>query len=148
MNPAQRLVTSITIDHVGEARLHEAGIDIGRQMITTVVLQVELSDGRRVVLLDDRGWAAGGPGDIWSYETFETMAQTARTVVGPDEPPEGRSFEEETALHWAALADIAEEQGVAIEASELAGLRHDVEASADIHARLVLKRAACGRLKG
>lgn len=139
MNPARRLVTSITIDHVGEARLHEAGIDIGRQLTITAVLQVELTDGRRVVLLDDRGWAAGGPGDIWSYETFETMAQTARTVVGPDEPPEGRSFEEETALHWAALADIAKEQGVSITADELAGLRQDVEASADIHTRLAAR---------
>ena len=53
-----------------------------------------LADGRRVVLLDDRGWGGTVAVDSagrWASETVEEMERTARVVVGPDEPPEGRS---------------------------------------------------------
>ncbi|WP_208971309.1 hypothetical protein [Kineococcus rubinsiae] len=67
---------------------------------------------------------------------METLTQTARTVVGPDEPLEGRSYEEGAALHWAYLAGIAQEQGVPVGAGELAAFPHDVDISAQIRARL------------
>ncbi|WP_208971325.1 hypothetical protein [Kineococcus rubinsiae] len=67
---------------------------------------------------------------------METLMQTARTVVGPDEPLEGRSYEEGAALHWAYLAGIAQAQGVPVEAGELASLPHDVDISSRIRARL------------
>ena len=66
-----------------------------------------LEDGHRVVLLNDRGWSeelrvawqdepspergrVELPG-LWMHETVQEMERTARTVVGPDEPFEGRS---------------------------------------------------------
>ncbi|WP_432485969.1 hypothetical protein [Kineococcus esterisolvens] len=76
-----------------------------------------------MTLLDDRGWSSGGPSGIRSHQSLETLTETARVVVGPNEPPEGRSHEEEAALHWAHLAGIAQAQGVPIAAGELAGCR-------------------------
>jgi hypothetical protein len=43
-------------------------------------------DGRRVLLLDDRGWSASGPPGIWAVTSVEEIVDMARTVVGPDEP--------------------------------------------------------------
>lgn len=47
-----------------------------------------LSDGRQVVLLDDRGWSTSRPID---ERTIDEVELTARTVVGPDQPPAGRT---------------------------------------------------------
>ncbi|WP_432485698.1 hypothetical protein [Kineococcus esterisolvens] len=131
MSDARRLITSIDID---EAAGPEFNTD--RRSSISALLELELTDGRRLTLLDDRGWSTSGPSGIWSYESLEGLAETARTVVGPDEPPEGRSREEEAALHWAHLAGIARAQGVPIEAGELAALPHDVDVSPAIRARL------------
>lgn len=131
MDAAQRLVTTIAIDDSAEA-----GQDTDRQMAITATLHLELADGSRIVLLDDRGWCSAGPTGIWSHETVETMAETARTVVGPDEPPEGRTHEDEAAMHWAAVAGTAQQLGVALTATEIAQLPHDVEASTGIQERL------------
>ena len=53
-----------------------------------------LADGRRIVLLDDRGWSGGvrvaeggtvtALRGVWAYETVEEIQRTARFVVGPD----------------------------------------------------------------
>jgi hypothetical protein len=59
-----------------------------------------LHDGRRVVLLDDRGWSASGPPDIWRRTSIEEVEETARTVVGPDEPFGGHSQAHMKAAHW------------------------------------------------
>jgi hypothetical protein len=45
--------------------------------------EAKLADGRRVVLLDDRGWSSSAPVDD---RTTKEVEGTARTVVGPDEP--------------------------------------------------------------
>jgi hypothetical protein len=58
-----------------------------------------LADGSRAVLLYDRGWIeelrvvrGSAPSfGIWAHETPEQIERTARTVVGPDEPFEGRT---------------------------------------------------------
>jgi len=131
MPDARRLITSIDIDETAGPEFNK-----DRRLSISALHELELAGGRRLTLLDDRGWAAAGPSGIWSYESVETLTQTARTVVGPDEPPEGRSYEEEAALHWAFLAGIAQEQGVSVEAGELAALPHDVDISAQIRARL------------
>src|SRR5919202_6059849 len=52
-----------------------------------------LSDGRRLVLTDDRGWGSsgprgGGPDDLWAYETVEAIESTVRNVVLPDDAEE------------------------------------------------------------
>jgi hypothetical protein len=88
---------------------HDEGPD-GRRMSVSARHEAVLADGRRVVLLDDRGWtgelrvAEGGtvvalPG-IWAHEAVEEIERTARFVVGPDEPFEGRTQAEMEASHW------------------------------------------------
>jgi hypothetical protein len=109
--------------------------------------EAELVDGRRVLLLDDRGWSSGPPTlygdgggesapDIWSVTTREDLAQTARFVVGPDEPFEGRSQEDMAASHWAHLAEILQRDGVSAEPEDLRRLPHDVVLSERLLARL------------
>ncbi|GAA4964982.1 hypothetical protein [Kineococcus glutinatus] len=131
MRDAERLITSLDIDEAAGGEFND-----DRRTSISALHELELADGRRLTLLDDRGWSSSGPGSIWAYQSMESLAETARTVVGPDEPPEGRTHEEETALHWAHLADIVQEQGVYIEAGELAALPHDVDVSSAIRARL------------
>ncbi|RCK69860.1 hypothetical protein DT076_07435 [Desertihabitans brevis] len=86
-------------------------------------LEAVLDSGEQVVLLDDRGWGSSGG---WAYQGVEEVAQTARVVVGPDEPPPGRTSEEEAAMHWATLAGALTAAGVATDATTLRGLPHDV----------------------
>lgn len=57
-------------------------------------------------------------------------------VVGPDEPPDGRSYEDEEAAHWAFLQQIAQRQGVVVDAAELKQLPHDVVLSHRILSRI------------
>ena len=98
-----------------------------RGMSVSARHEAELVDGRRVLLLDDRGWSetANVP-DIWAVTSVEHIEETARIVVGPDEPYDGRSQEDMEAAHWAYLAEILRQQGVAVDAQELKRLPHDV----------------------
>jgi hypothetical protein len=111
------------------------------------------ADGRRVVLLDDRGWSeelrivwdeersrqerelVELPG-IWAYETVKEMEQTARNVVGPDEPFGARTQADMEASHWDSLARVLRREGVEIDAAELRGLPHDVKLSDRVLARI------------
>lgn len=131
MPGARRLITSIDVDATAGPEP-----DDGHRSSISALLELELVGGRRLTLLDDRGWSTGGTADVWAHATLPGLAETARTVVGPDEPPEGRTHEDEAALHWAHLADVAREHGVSIEAGELAALPHDVDVSPAIRARL------------
>jgi hypothetical protein len=67
--------------------------------------ELELADGRRVLLLNDRGWGSSGS---WAVQSLKGIQETARVVVGPDEPPKGRSHEEEATLHWTYLWNRSE----------------------------------------
>ena len=122
-----RLVTLVDLnDDVADAR----------QMSVSARHEAVLDDGRRVLLLDDRGWTAAAltasqvgrvdHSDIWAVTSVEDIEETARVVVGPDEPPDGYSQEEAEAAHWAYLADILRHQGVVVDALELKRLPHDV----------------------
>lgn len=91
-----------------------------RLMSVSARHEAVLEDGRRVVLLDNRGWS-GGPG-IDAAEVEET----ARSVVGPDEPFDGQSQEYMESTHWDYLAEILRRQGVVVAGPELRLLRHDV----------------------
>jgi hypothetical protein len=55
------------------------------------------------------------------------MERTARDVVGPDEPFEGRTRAEIEASHWDSLARVLQQQGIEVGAAELRALRHHVE---------------------
>lgn len=102
-----------------------------------------LDDGRRVLLLDDRGWAEElrGPGaheisDIWTGASEDDIVKTARDVVGPDEPFGDRSYEDMAAGHWTTLAEKLRAQDVSADPDELRRLPHDVVLSDRLRARL------------
>jgi hypothetical protein len=83
------------------------------------VLSAVLDDGSRVVLLDDRGWSESPPAP---QESYDELAFTARTVVGPDEG-------DDEAAHWAFLAGKLVARGVLADGVALAALPHDVTVS-------------------
>jgi hypothetical protein len=111
-------------------------VDDPHRMSLSALHLAVLDDGRRVTLLDDRGWSASGPGDIWRRTTIAEMEAEARTVVGPDEPCADRSPADMAADHWAQLAGILQQQGVHVEAGALGRLPHEVELSPRVQARL------------
>ena len=118
MAAAIRLVTLLDVeDDAADAR----------QMSVSVRHEAVLADGRRL-LLGDRGWTsrAVGSADIWSETSMEEIENTARAVVGPDEPFDGRSQEDMQADHWAYLEDVLRQQGVIVNAAVLQQLPHDV----------------------
>lgn len=103
-----------------------------------------LEDGSRLLLLDDRGWTQElrGAGadlvdDLWAITSEGDIVETARLVVGPDEPFGGRTQDGMESDHWNALAETLRAQGVAVEAGELMQLPHDVELSDRLRACLV-----------
>jgi hypothetical protein len=106
--------------------------------------ELELGDGSRVLLLDDRGWTESGPPNVWAFTSVQDMAETARTVVGPDEPFGDRSPEDMAADHWAYLQDIAQRQGAVIAAAELRQLPHEVVLSPELLARIGAAPASDG----
>lgn len=123
-----RLVTSVELDDAGDPRaqsfsaLHEA----------------VLADGRRVTLLDDRGWSqsvlrfygrtvtAIEALEAWSSVTREEIEREARTVVGPDEAFDGHSPEDMEDGHWEYLAGVLRAHGISTEPAELRRLPHEV----------------------
>ena len=105
--------------------------------------EAELDDGRRLLLLDDRGWteAPRGAGaneidDLWALTSERDIVETARVVVGPDEPFNGRSQGDMETDHWNALAETLRVHGVVVDASELRHVPHDVVLSDRLRARL------------
>jgi hypothetical protein len=123
--PLTRLVTHVDVD-VADAR----------QMSLSARHEAVLVDGRRVLLLDDRGWSASGPPDIWTRTSVEDIEDTARVVVGPDEPFGGRPQEDMEADHWAYLARVLRQQGIVVDALDLQRLPHDVVLSKRLLARV------------
>jgi hypothetical protein len=112
--------------------------NIGAQMSFSARHEAVLEDGRRLILLDDRGWStsfllpAAGPGpardraDFWAGTSVEDIEETSRWVVGPDEPFDGRSQEDMERDHWTYLTEILRQQGIAVDTDELKGLPHEV----------------------
>jgi len=128
---AKRLLTSIEVNApAGTPR------DTDRQMSVSALLELELTSGQRVTLLEGRGWASSGPSNIWAYTSLKDLADTARTVVGPDEPHDGLSYEDAAQGHWAQMAANARAHGVHIATGELAALPHDVNIGPEIQARV------------
>jgi hypothetical protein len=119
--PARRLVTTVSPGR-GDDR---------RWTSTAAHLALETDDGRRVTLLDDRGWASTAPpAEKWASRA--DVEETARTVVGPDEPPDGVTPAQEDAAHREHLAAVAAAAGVVVTADELAALPHDVVLHPDV----------------
>lgn len=147
MAAVARLLTFVDLNDTDDA-----GPDARRRSVTARHEAV-LADGRRVLLLDDRGWTGelrvawgSEPSEerrrrveresIWATETVEEMKRTARVVVGPDEPSKGGSQADMDAYHWDHLSRILRQHGVEVAATELKGLPHDVELSHRVLARI------------
>lgn len=112
-------------------------VDVDDQAADTVSVsarhEVELADGTRVLLLNDRGWCSS---QSWAATSVADVRETSRVVVGPDEPFGGRSREDMEADHWASLQQIAERQGVIVDAATLGRLPHDVVLSRQVLTRI------------
>ena len=144
MSAVTRLVTFVDLAE---------GIGDTRQTSFSARHEAVLLDGRRVLLLDDRGWTwslliavqAGASDrdstreqqpDIWATTSVEDIEQTARMVVGPDEPTDGYSQEDAEQGHWAYLSDVLAQHGVVVDALDLRRLPHDVVLSERLLARV------------
>jgi hypothetical protein len=131
MAAVARLVTLVDVlDDVADAR----------QLSFSAPHEAVLADGRRLLLLDGRGWSSS-LSPVWVGEapdetSVEDIEETALVVVGPDEPFDGRSQEEMEADHWAYLTGILRQQGVVADALELTQLPHDVVLSERLLARV------------
>lgn len=113
------------------------------EISVSVRLTAVLDDGRTVTLLDGRGWTAQlrGPGadgiaDAWATTTADEIEHTARMVVGPDEPFEGRSQEDMKRDHWNALADRLRETGVEADGADLGNVPVEVVLGDRLRARI------------
>jgi hypothetical protein len=130
-----RAVRLVTVADVGEP------VD-PRDIAVSARHEAVLDDGRRVVLLDGRGFTESlrGPGadavDAWTTTSEDDLAATARVVVGPDEPFGDLTQADMAAGHWARLAETLRARGVSADAQELSRLPHDVELSDALRARL------------
>lgn len=109
---------------------------VGTRLSVSARHEAVLMNGRHVLLLDDRGWSASGPSHIWALTSVEDIVNTARTVVGPDEPFGGRSDEDMEADHWAQLADVLRQHGIVVDALDLKRRPHDVVLSERLLARV------------
>ena len=135
----ERLVTFVDIDDANRSQLsfsarHDA----------------LLADGRRIVLLNDRGWSQsrinfvsdrklplrGEASSPWEGVTREQIEETARSVVGPDCAYGDYTQSEMDEGHWTYLSAGLKEQGVDVDATNLEALPHDVELSDRLLARL------------
>ena len=106
-----------------------------------------LTDGRRVLIFDDRGWSwsahRGSPGqdtitlDPWISSTLEEIERTARVVVGPDEPRPGQTQDEAAAAHWWYVADLLDARGAEATPRALAHVPHDVVVSDALRDRVL-----------
>jgi hypothetical protein len=122
-----RLVTVVDVDdNAADAR----------QMSVSARHEAVLANGHRVLLLDDRGWSSSGPPNIWATTSVEDIVDTARVVVGPDEPFGGRSYGDMETDHWADLSEVLRRQGIVADALELKRLPHDVVLSERLLARI------------
>lgn len=128
-----RLVTRVEVDDAQDEVQRRCSAD-EEQAGPAVSLHVEAHhelelDGRRLTLLDDRGWSESGWDENGPAALVVTLAEvesTARTVVGPDEPYDDHTPEDMARDHWESLARDAVAQGADITADQLRALPHDV----------------------
>lgn len=111
-------------------------LDDPREMSFSALHLAVLDDGRRLTLLDDRGWGVHRHPGIGRRTSVEEIDADARMVVGPEEPYGSRSQADMETEHWAYLAGILRQQGVLVDTEELSGLQHDVELSERLRTRI------------
>ena len=137
--------TSVPADARGwtAAPLAAGGDADPRRISVSARHEAVLDDGSRLLLLDDRGWTqelrgagADDVDELWAITTERDIVETARMVVGPDEPFGGRTQEVMETSHWNALAEMLRAQGVVVDVGELRRLPHEVELSDRLRARV------------
>ena len=99
----------------------------------SVLHQAELDNGKLVLLLDDRGWSSSAR---WSDAQLQDLEETARVVVGPDEPYGAQSREDAENGYWSFIQEVLARQGVEVGVAELRRTRHDVVLSKRLQDRL------------
>ncbi|CAL9396188.1 hypothetical protein SUDANB171_01357 [Streptomyces sp. enrichment culture] len=117
MTVVTRLVTHADVDE---------GATTDRMISVSARLEAVLEDGRSLMLLDDRGWSFSGAPGMRGRVSAGEVESTARVVVGPDEPFEGRTQRQMADDHWSWLAESLGRRGVDVGAHELERLPHDV----------------------
>ena len=122
-----RLVTTVELTRDGSD---------DRRLEVAARLEAVLADGRSVLLLDDRGWSESGPSGWAAAVSVQDIEETARTVVGPDEPFGDHTAADMAADHWGRLARDLRRAGVRVTAHELASVPHDVVLGAGLRAVL------------
>ena len=92
-----------------------------------------LSDGRRVVVTDDRGWSmrSSGDGSPWTDVSEADLVGSALTAVLPDDAED--TGEEHP---WELFADRLQASGVETTAAALEDLPYEVALSDGIRSRL------------
>jgi hypothetical protein len=105
MVAAARFVTFTDVDR-DAARAGQASVVVRHDAV--------LTDGRRLTIFDGRGWSWSvrrGEGDAvndpWTWTSTKDIEDTARVVVGPDEPLDGRSQHDMEVDHRAHIARLA-----------------------------------------
>jgi hypothetical protein len=124
MASVERLITTADVDDLARD---------GLRVTAAARHEAVLTDGRKLLLLGDRGWASNQP---WSAASAEEIAETARTVVGPDEPAPGRTWEDSEADHWNHLARTLQGHRIVVDAGQLRLLPHDVVLSERLLTRI------------
>lgn len=119
----------VSVAEVNETHDPSAGLSV------SVSLSAELEDGRTILVLDDRGWNSSQP---WADATSAAIQQTARDVVGPDEPYGDQTMEGAIADYWEYLRKILAAQGVETNSGVLRTVPHDVVLSESVLTRLSL----------
>lgn len=89
----------------------------------SVLLEAKLDNGQSLVVLDDRGWNSSQP---WDQAQPEQIQETARTVVGPDEPRGEQTMADATSAYWNYLRKILAEYGIESSSTELQAIPHEV----------------------
>lgn len=125
MGPMRRFVSLVEID----------GDEAARAVGLSVLHQAQLDDGPLLVVLDDRGWSAN---QDWAMRAASEIRDTARMVVGPDEPLHGPSQADAVHGCWLFIQDIHASQDAAVPLGELQQLPRDVVFGPDFEKSLPL----------
>jgi hypothetical protein len=132
-----RLVTFVDRDHWD-----------GSQLSFSARQDAVLADGRRIVLLNDRGWSqsnlysSGNESPMreersspWEGVTRERVEETAREVVGPEAAYGACTQADSDEGHWSYLSAALGEHGIEVDGAVLRALSHEVELSDRLLAR-------------
>lgn len=99
----------------------------------SVTHMAELDNGQSILLLDDRGWNSNQP---WTTSNAEKIQETARTVVGPDEPRDDQTMEDAVAAYWDYIRRILADEGIEASPDNLMKISHDVVLSDGVLRRI------------